>query len=101
LDSSIHRSIKELETEDEGDEYDFDGKKIKALVGDCGWSKRSYSHKCNSMSAAGVKIEPESKKIVYLGVKNKHCSICHQDHGKSDHECFNDKYGVTSNTRWL
>jgi putative phage-type endonuclease len=96
LRKSINTAIKEIETEREGDEYDFDGKKIISLIGDCGWSKRSYSHNYNAMSGAGVLIEQNSKKLIYLGVKNKYCSICCMEGDIKSHECFKNYTGSST-----
>jgi len=73
------------------DSFDKDGKPGISAVGDAGWSKRSYRSSYTANSAAAVLIGAHSKKILYVGVKNKYCSVCqsyiNKDSGK-EHICF-------------
>ena len=46
------------------------------VVVDAGWSKRSHKHSYNANSGVGVIFGATTKKLLYLGVRNKYCSIC-------------------------
>ena len=46
------------------------------VVVDGGWSKRSHKHSYNAKSGVAVIIGKETKKLLFLGVRNKFCSIC-------------------------
>lgn len=56
-------------------------------IGDACWSKRSYNFNYNANSSAGVLIGGFTSKILYLGIKNKYCSVCQSEDNK-DHKCF-------------
>ncbi|KAB0790570.1 hypothetical protein PPYR_15020, partial [Photinus pyralis] len=43
---------------------------------DCGWSQRSYGHSYNASSGVAVIIGKATGKILFLGVRNKYCSVC-------------------------
>jgi len=58
-----------------------------SVIGDGQWSKRSYGHSYNANSGAAVLIGSLTKKLIYLGVKNKFCIICKKNANK-DHICF-------------
>ncbi|GLV46107.1 hypothetical protein CBL_10767 [Carabus blaptoides fortunei] len=44
---------------------------------DGGWSKRSYGHNYNAASGVASIIGKETKKILFMGVRKKYCSICY------------------------
>ena len=60
----------------ENNQYDREGKINIACIGDAGWSKRSNKCNYNAKSGAATLIGTISKKILYVGVKNKYCSGC-------------------------
>jgi len=43
---------------------------------DGGWSKRSHKHSYNAKSGMAVIIGKTTKKILFMGVGNKYCSVC-------------------------
>ena len=60
------------------------------VIIDGGWSKRSHKHSYNAKSGVGIIIGKETKKILYLGVRNKYCSACNKAAGgiPPKHDCF-------------
>ncbi|XP_045475419.1 uncharacterized protein LOC123681212 [Harmonia axyridis] len=53
-----------------------DGTPFITVIVDGGWSKRSYGHGYNAPSGVGVIIGAETKKLLFVGVRNKTCSSC-------------------------
>ena len=46
------------------------------VVVDGGWSKRSHKHSYNAKSGVAVIIGKVTKRLFFLGVRNKFCSVC-------------------------
>ena len=46
------------------------------LVVDTEWSKRSHKHSYNVKSGVGVIFGAATKKLLFIGVRNKYCSVC-------------------------
>ncbi|KMR04828.1 heterogeneous nuclear ribonucleoprotein l-like protein [Lasius niger] len=46
------------------------------VVADGSWMKRSYGNAYNSLSGIGAIIGYHTKKILFVGVRNKFCAIC-------------------------
>ena len=46
------------------------------VVVDAGWSKRSHKHSYNANSGVGVIFGAATKALLFIGVRNKYCSIC-------------------------
>ena len=46
------------------------------VIVDGGWSKRSHEHSFNANSGVGVIFGATTKKLIYMGVKNKYCAVC-------------------------
>jgi len=57
------------------------------VVADAGWSKRTHKHTYNALSAVSVIFGYHTGKLLYVGVRNKFCSICKQGK-KKPHTCF-------------
>ena len=57
-----------------------------AAIGDAQWSKRSFDHSFTANSCVGVGWGA-TKKILYLGIKNKYCSVCSRNPGHQ-HTCY-------------
>ncbi|XP_031331888.1 uncharacterized protein LOC116162414 [Photinus pyralis] len=59
---------------------------------DGSWSKRSYGHNYNALSGMVAIIGKYTKKILYLGVRNRYCSVCARGENESAdikmHHCF-------------
>ncbi|KAK5649738.1 hypothetical protein RI129_000767 [Pyrocoelia pectoralis] len=53
-----------------------DGTPYIHVICDGGWAKRSYGHGYSSSSGVAVIIGAETKKILFVGVRNKICSTC-------------------------
>ena len=56
------------------------------VVVDGGWSKRSHRHSYNAKSGVGVIIGLQTRKLLYIGVRNKECTACTR--GIEEHVCF-------------
>ena len=52
-----------------------DGVPAYAVVIDGGWSKRSHRHSYNANLGVGVIFGVHTKKLLFIGVRNKHRSI--------------------------
>ena len=59
----------------ENDEH-FQGVPAITVIADGGWSKRSHKHSYNAKSGVAVIIGSRTKKLLFLGVRNKYCSTC-------------------------
>ena len=46
------------------------------VVVDAGWSKRSHKHSYNANAGVGVIFGAATKSLLFIGVRNKYCSIC-------------------------
>ena len=46
------------------------------VIADGGWSMRSHQHRYSAKSGVAVIIGERTNKLLYLGVRNKFCSIC-------------------------
>ena len=46
------------------------------VVVDGGWSKRSHKHSYNANSGVGVIFGAATKALLFIGVRNKYCSVC-------------------------
>ena len=75
----------------ENDEY-FQGVPAITVIGDGGWSKRSHKHSYNAKSGVAVIIGHHTKKLLFLGVRNKYCSTCTVAENASKepphHQCY-------------
>ena len=58
------------------------------VIVDGGWSKRSHKHSYNANSGVGIIIGKETKKLLYIGVRNKYCAACSQGSSKERHTCY-------------
>ena len=65
------------------------------VVVDAGWSKRTHKHTYNALSAVGVIFGQKTGNLLYLGVRNKYCSVCIKDPTK-EHNCFKNWSGTSS-----
>ena len=54
----------------------FQGIPAITVIADGGWSKRSHKHSYNAKSGVAVIIGSRTKKLLFLGVRNKYCSTC-------------------------
>ena len=67
------------------------------VIVDGGWSKRSHKHSYNANSGVGVIFGAATKKLLYIGVKNKYCAVCSIAQRKAieplHHVCFKNWTG--------
>ena len=63
-----------------------------SVIVDGGWSKRTNKHNYNSKSGVAIIIGKVTGKILFMGVRNKFCSICTRANNIAspipDHQCF-------------
>ena len=61
---------------------------------DAGWSKRSHRHTYNAMGGVAIIVGVYTKKLLYVGIKNKYCNICSlaKSAGQTarEHICFHN-----------
>lgn len=72
-----------------------DGIPTITVIVDAGWCKRTHKHSYNALSGVGVIFGKETGKLLYIGVRNKFCSICEKGSNK-EHECFKNWDGSSS-----
>lgn len=84
----------------EGCNVDRDGFYNVCAIVDGGWCKRSYGHGYNASSGVAVIIGALTKKILYIGVRNKVCLICRAiEDGRTpskDHMCSKNWTGPST-----
>ena len=70
------------------------------VIVDGGWSKRSHKHSYNANSGVGVIFGAVTKKLLYIGVRNKYCAVCSiaQKHSSlpPEHMCFKNWSGSST-----
>ena len=80
----------------ENDEH-FQGVPAITVIADRGWSKRSHKHSYNAKSGVAVIIGSRTKKLLFLGIRNKYCSTCSiaENAGKEapEHMCYRNWAG--------
>ncbi|XP_065574204.1 uncharacterized protein LOC136036116 [Artemia franciscana] len=73
------------------DRYKEDSYWTKVIC-DGGWNKRSKGHDYSAKGCVAVIIDAFSKKLLYVGIKNKYCYICFSSANAKvipkDHFCF-------------
>jgi hypothetical protein len=78
INEMIDAGQEELRLALEAGEVDSNGVGMITVIVDGAWSKRSYKTNYNALSGPGVAsiIGARSKKVLYIGIKNKYCRIC-------------------------
>lgn len=70
--------------------------KIKASL-DGSWATRSYGARYSSASGCGVIVGEKTGKIIYVGCRNKRCSVCTRNsrlgNVKGPHKCYRNYVG--------
>ena len=69
------KEVKRL-AEERGDYHE--GVPTITVIVDGGWSKRSHHHSYNAQSGVAVVIGQATRKLLYIGVRNKYCTVCTQ-----------------------
>ncbi|KAL4152676.1 hypothetical protein QTP88_000509 [Uroleucon formosanum] len=76
----------------ENKDVDANGKPMIAVIADGAWSKRSYKTKYNALSGVACIIGAKTKKVLFIGVRNKYCCICQRASKNNidpkEHLCF-------------
>ena len=58
------------------------------VIVDGGWSKRSHKHSYIAKSGVAIIIGAETRKILYIGVRNKYCAACARNIPPDKHKCY-------------
>nr|XP_022903354.1 uncharacterized protein LOC111415749 isoform X2 [Onthophagus taurus] len=75
--SEIEKAGKEeVQLAKENGDIDKFGVPLLTVIVDGAWSKRSYKTNYNALSGVACIIGMRTKKIVFLGIRNKFCIIC-------------------------
>ena len=63
-----------------------------SVICDGGWSKRTHKHSYNAYGGVGVIFGAKTQKLLYIGVRNKHCLQCRKAENQgiepNPHNCF-------------
>ncbi|XP_046395536.1 uncharacterized protein LOC124162886 [Ischnura elegans] len=87
-------SEQEAELAIQAGEIDKNGVPLITVVADGSWGRRSYKTNYNSLSGVACIVGYRTKKVLFIGVRNKYCSICAKaaSSGRSnqpkEHLCF-------------
>lgn len=91
---------KEADFAREHGHVDKNGTPCITVVADGCWSKRSYRTNYNALSGAAAIIGYPFGEVLYLGVKNKYCSICisaeRSNETPKSHVCFKNFSGSST-----
>ncbi|CAG9763584.1 unnamed protein product [Ceutorhynchus assimilis] len=67
------------------------------VVADGSWAKRSYGNRYNSLSGAAAIVGYRTKKVLFIGVRNKFCLVCDSKRKENstpkDHKCYKNWTG--------
>ena len=76
----------------------FQGDPAITVILDGGWSKRSHKHSYNAKCGVGIIIGLETRKILFMGVRNKYCAVCNQfpNGDPPEHTCYRNWDGSSS-----
>ena len=68
-----------------------------SIVADAGWSKCTHKHSYNAKSDVAVIFGAHTKKLLFMGVRNKYCCICavaqHKEQDPPQHQCYQNRDG--------
>ncbi|XP_076549399.1 uncharacterized protein LOC117605294 [Osmia lignaria lignaria] len=79
-----------------------DGIPYITVIADGSWMKRSYGTNYNSLSGVGTIIGFRTGKVLFIGIRNKYCTICDIAERKATspkhHKCYKnyDRYASSS-----
>ncbi|CAK1578234.1 unnamed protein product [Parnassius mnemosyne] len=84
---------------EQGD-IDTDGIPYITVITDGSWGKRSYGTNFNSLSGVGCIIGFNTKKILFIGVRNSYCCICAVAAKRKTevlaHKCYKNWFGSST-----
>lgn len=73
------------------------------VVADGSWAKRSYGTAYDSLSGVGAIIGYRTRKVLFVGIRNKFCTVCNMAERKSlearVHKCYKNFDRNASSTR--
>lgn len=72
-----------------------DGIPVITVLVDGAWSKRSYRTNYNALSGVGCIIGVRTKKVIFVGVRNKYCKICSKGNTNS-YICYKNWSGSST-----
>ncbi|KAL4153670.1 hypothetical protein QTP88_001503 [Uroleucon formosanum] len=76
----------------EDGDVDEDGNALCTVVADGQWGKRSYKSKYDALSGVATIIGYRTKKVLFVGIRNRYCVVCHRaalkQIEKPKHSCF-------------
>ncbi|KAK4882653.1 hypothetical protein RN001_005972 [Aquatica leii] len=74
-----------------------DGVPVISVIVDGAWSKRSYRTNYNASSGVACIIGAKTKKMLYMGVRNKYCYVCARSSDTAkDHKCYKNWDGSSA-----
>ncbi|XP_060858281.1 uncharacterized protein LOC132935681 [Metopolophium dirhodum] len=92
LDEMIKAGQEESKIAIENGDVDEQGRPLITVIADGAWSKRSYKSNYNALSGVASIFGWNTKKCLFVGVKNKYCIICHrasqQNEPTRSHVCY-------------
>jgi len=92
LDEMIKAGQEESKFAIENGDVDEQGRPLITVIADGAWSKRSYKSNYNALSGVASIFGWNTKKCLFVGVKNKYCIICHrasqQNEPTRSHVCY-------------
>ncbi|KAJ8928841.1 hypothetical protein NQ314_018538 [Rhamnusium bicolor] len=84
----------------EKEDVDEDGIPCITVISYGAWSKRSYKTNYDALSGVACIIGEATKKVIFLGVRNKYCCICARAEKKGEpsmeHKCFKNWAGSST-----
>ena len=92
----LARSMQEVAEEEKQHAIDTDsfhqGVPSITVVVDGGWSKRAHKHSYNAKSGVAVIFGNHTRKLLFMGVRNKFCAVCAVASNKGidapQHKCY-------------
>ncbi|XP_042913216.1 uncharacterized protein, partial [Parasteatoda tepidariorum] len=78
------------------EDVDSDGIPLLTVIVDGTWGKRSYRTNYSSLSGAAAIIGYHTEKVLYLGLRNKYCSMCARGKENKQHACSKNWSGPSS-----
>ncbi len=87
LESMTSAGKEEKRLAEENEDY-YQGVPAISVIVDGGWSKRSHKHSYNANSGVGIIIGRRTGKLLYIGVRNKHCHACAISIPQDQHVCY-------------
>ncbi|KAI8437861.1 hypothetical protein MSG28_012078 [Choristoneura fumiferana] len=101
LKSMFEAGLEEKQMAIEKGNVDADGVPYITVVADASWGKRSYrTSNYNSLSGVACIIGYETKKVLFLGIRNSYCSVCAVASNKKievkKHKCFKNWSGSST-----